>query len=1295
VNIPPDFSGKPGGVPNRKTMMKKNALTALCIFALAIFSQAQVATNRRLFEQDQVSFKLNIEANYARAVTLAKRNNWPLSFTSKQGNLAVLVGVDVFDQPKYYITTNNTIAASTSRANQLWPGGRSGLNLSGGSAAMKNRIGVWDGGAVLGSHQELTGRVTQKDNPTSTVDHATHVSGTMIAKGVVPAAKGMAYDAQGMVAYDFTSDLAEIFAEAPNLVVSNHSYSIIAGWNYNSSQSRWEFNGDPNATEDYKFGYYSTDAQTLDSIAYNAPFYLIVKSAGNNRDENGPAVGSPYYRKNTSGTFVSAGNRPDGISSNDKYDIISWDCGAKNILTVGAVQGLTDYTRKEDVVMTSFSSWGPTDDGRIKPDVVADGSNVFSPIASSNTSYASFSGTSMSSPNAAGSLFLVQEYYNKLKGGTNFLRSATLKGLAIHTADEAGDAPGPDYIFGWGLLNVEKAAAVITAAVPSNNSATSAHLLYENTLAQGQTFTTNVVASGKGPLQATICWTDVKGPVELDNKLNNRAKRLVNDLDIRITKTVNGKTTTYMPWTLDVASPSSAAVPGDNITDNVEKIDLDSTVPGATYTIAVTHKGTLSRGSQAYSLLVSGVGGTSYCASAPSSNTGARIDSVSFKNIAIANPAGNTAYTDYTKYIADIEPAQTSTIRVKVGSSDGTNAPKMVKVFIDYNNNGTFDANELVASSAASLVNGNVFVADITTPTTLTVGNLYLMRIVVQETSTLADITACSSATYTKGETEDFRVRVVSPSNDMAISGIVSPTSGDCAVGTDGQYVTIAIRNNGSNPQSNIPLTLNVASASGTVIANISVTYPGTIAGLKTVNYTFQQPLVLAAATSYNITATVNKTGDQLSSNNQLVTSITTAAKPAAITATGGICNTTALLKVTNPDASNYFWYTSPTATQSFANGPTVSTSTIPANNTFYVQKEAHASVGAANKNVYASGGYNNFSGNYVKFNNSVPITIETAKLYIGNPGTVKVTVGTILTTNADGSFTYQIIDSKTLDVYATNPTPAPAQCCDANNNPIENAGNPAADTGNVFYLNLSVVPTGDHILIVNCDQGGSTIFRNKGISGTIYPMSIPNVVSITGNSATGQENAFYYFFYDVRVNTQSCVSDRVPVVATTIPAPTITQVSDTLVSSATSGNQWYLNDTAINGANGQKYKALKNGTYKVVVTDALGCQKSSANLTYVLTAIDPTVAAREINLMVSPNPNNGVFNLSFQVNTRADLSIDLFSASGQRVWNTQKSNFSGRYSNRISIPNPSSEFYILKILHDKKTYVQKIIIQR
>jgi hypothetical protein len=265
------------------------------------------------------------------------------------------------------------------------------------------------------------------------------------------------------------------------------------------------------------------------------------------------------------------------------------------------------------------------------------------------------------------------------------------------------------------------------------------------------------------------------------------------------------------------------------------------------------------------------------------------------------------------------------------------------------------------------------------------------------------------------------------------------------------------------------------------------------------------------------------------------------------------------------------------------------------------------------------------------------------------------------------------------------------------NGNPTGIAGNPTNDTGNVFRLDLSVVPTGDHILLVECDPGGPTIFRNNGITGAnTYPMSIPNMyrLRVTALQASGINRSSIISFMTCGSTPRHASGDRLPVVVSTIAAPTISQVADSLVSSSASGNQWFLNDTAITGATSQKYKPTKSGPYKVVVTDALGCQKTSNVINYVLTAIDPTIAAREINLMVSPNPNNGVFNLSFEVTTKADLTIDLLSSSGQRVYNMSRPNFSGKFSSQIVIPQVSSEFYLLKILHNKKTYVQKIIIQ-
>jgi hypothetical protein len=193
------------------------------------------------------------------------------------------------------------------------------------------------------------------------------------------------------------------------------------------------------------------------------------------------------------------------------------------------------------------------------------------------------------------------------------MRSATLKGLAIHTADEAGGSDGPDYQFGWGLLDVENAAAVITAAVPSNNASTSNHLLFENVLQDGATYTLPVIAASSGPLWATICWTDVKGTVDVTNTLNNPAKKLVNDLDLRI----SDGATTYMPWVLDPGNPGNIAFKDDNITDNVERVNIPNAVAGTAYLITVKHKGALARGQQAYSLIVSGVGGTASCTTTP------------------------------------------------------------------------------------------------------------------------------------------------------------------------------------------------------------------------------------------------------------------------------------------------------------------------------------------------------------------------------------------------------------------------------------------------------------------------------------------------------------------------------------------------------------------------------------------------------------------------------------------------------------------------------------------------------
>jgi hypothetical protein len=1269
--------------------MRLFRLSIVILFSLSIASvSAQITTDLQGLKRASEGYKLQYDANFSKALNLAKEKGWPLTMKEKDGGLAMLTGVDQFGLPIYYTTYSNVLAATTTRANQLWPGGASGFNLTGSSAFLKDKLGIWDGGRLLATHVELAGRIVQKDNPPSSDDHGTHVAGTMVASGVNPVAKGMSYGAQNLLAYDFGNDAGEMFTQAAesSLLLSNHSYGTIAGWRFNSGQNRWEFWGRFGDNEDANFGYYNSQAQAWDSLAYLTPNYLIVKSAGNNRSQNGPAVGQPYFRYNASNQMASAGNRPEGISSNDGYDIISTSGNAKNILTVGAISGIPGgYSRPSDVLISNFSSWGPTDDGRIKPDIVAQGVDVISSIATTNTSYASFNGTSMSSPNATGSLFLLQELYGKLKSGAP-MRSATLKGIAIHTADEAGIAPGPDYIHGWGLLNVEKGAALINQAVTSNNASTSNHLLYENNLTNGGSLTLNVVASGKGPLSATICWTDPRGSVETVDILNNRSKKLVNDLDIRITKT-NGFGT-YFPWTLNPTFPSATAFPADNSVDNVERIDVDSTVPGQSYTIRISHKGILVKDAQAYSLLVSGVGGTAFCNST-SGGGGARIDSVIFSNLQIANPAGSRTYTDNTRFTANVEPLQTLPISIKLNTADASTNARIVKVFIDFNSNGVFDTGELMATSSALTSAAQIYTTNIAIPGTVSVGGLCLMRIVVQETSTAGDVQACG--TYGRGETQDYRLRVVSPSNDIMPLEITAPASGDCESAQN--YLTIKIKNNGAVSQSNVPVSGIALGPGGAIVSTFSSVYRGTISAGSIATVTFQNPFAMQAGTTYNILATTSLGNDQNLSNNSLVSSFATAARPAEPQGTGSMCGNTAILRVNNPvPGSNYFWYNSESATVPVTSGSTTSTANVPANRTFYLGKDIQASIGPANKLVYSSGGYNTFAGNFVRFNNSVPLVIETARMYIGNPGKIRIIYGDITNETSTG-YSYIAQYSTIIDAPATNPNPQPGLV--VGNNPL--------DTGAIFRLDIPVSQPGDHILILQCISGdgrsdSASIFRNNAITTpNTYPMTVPGVMSITGNSVTPgaqQPWQFYYFFYDMKISTLDCPSARVAVTAASPVEPIITRQGDSLVSNYITANQWYYNDTLIIGANSKTYKPTKTGNYKVVVFDSFGCQLTSNTINVTITALTEQMA-EEIRLRVSPNPNKGRFNLSFTVDTRADLWIDIIDPAGNKAFSANQPNFIGSYSKEITLPQLSSSMYLVRIQHNKKVYVKKLIIQR
>jgi len=213
----------------------------------------------------------------------------------------------------------------------------------------------------------------------------------MIASGASAPAKGMSHAAQGMTSYEWTNDDAEMAAAAAaGMFTSNHSYGTIVGWNFDTGSGLWAWYGDIDVsiTEDPTFGAYDQAAADWDAIAFAAPQYLIVKSSGNDRNDTAPAPGTNHWHWSTVGggwdtsTLDTHGN--DWQSGG--YDTIGSKGNAKNVLTVGAVNDIPGgYVNSGSVVQSTFSSWGPTDDGRIKPDVVGNGVSLTSATNTGNS----------------------------------------------------------------------------------------------------------------------------------------------------------------------------------------------------------------------------------------------------------------------------------------------------------------------------------------------------------------------------------------------------------------------------------------------------------------------------------------------------------------------------------------------------------------------------------------------------------------------------------------------------------------------------------------------------------------------------------------------------------------------------------------------------------------------------------------------------------------------------------------------------------------------------------------------
>ena len=385
-------------------------------------------------------------------------------------------------------------------------------------------------------------------------------------------------------------------------------------------------------------GDYTLDSANSDSFVWTNRDMVITFSAGNEGvDANADGVvdndstGAPGTSKNVITVGASENARADSYPCDTSLTYTSTDvyqtgqtCNSMggnqaNFLgTAGQRWGFPTNPLKDDVTagnaqqMAPFSSRGPTDDSRIKPDVVAPGTWILSGFSGLyqegygdpvnpqvgvyqwdgwgmpyNSEYKYMGGTSMSNPIAAGGATVVKDYYSKARGinASAALVKATLINSAVDLADENNDGandndfPIPNNHEGWGLVNLDGATDGTLQFVDEGTG-----------LATGGTQTFNVTPTG-GPLKVTLVWSDY--PSTETATIN-----LVNDLDL----TVSGGSGTFLG---NVFSGGWSATGGSaDRRNNVENVYIQS--PGAgTYTLTVNAYN-VPNGPQKFALVVDG-----------------------------------------------------------------------------------------------------------------------------------------------------------------------------------------------------------------------------------------------------------------------------------------------------------------------------------------------------------------------------------------------------------------------------------------------------------------------------------------------------------------------------------------------------------------------------------------------------------------------------------------------------------------------------------------------------------------
>ena len=373
-------------------------------------------------------------------------------------------------------------------------------------------VAVADDGFV-GPHIDFEGRITNLATGNGST-HGDMCSGIAVGAGNLdPTKRGMATGSD-LVTFNIGG-----YTQVVNALSNYATYGItVASTSYSQGCNE-----------------YTADTQFGDQLLFENPYLQFVFSGGNN------GSGNCNY-----GAGAGWGNITGGYKQ------------GKNVIACGNLDPLE--------VLDNSSSRGPAADGRIKPDICANGKDQMS--TDENNTYQVGGGTSAASPGIAGIFAQLYQAYKEMNN-TATAPAPLIKAALLNTAEDIGN-PGPDFTYGWGRVNALRAIRTLEEG---------RYLL--DSVSQGtiQTHTISVPA-GTSRLRAMIYWADPGGSP-------TAAVSLVNNLDFSLT---DPTATTWNPWILDptpvAANLSAPAIRGVDSLNNMEQVTIDNPSPGD-YTLTV------------------------------------------------------------------------------------------------------------------------------------------------------------------------------------------------------------------------------------------------------------------------------------------------------------------------------------------------------------------------------------------------------------------------------------------------------------------------------------------------------------------------------------------------------------------------------------------------------------------------------------------------------------------------------------------------------------------------------------